>query len=296
MTDSFHPFASRNGVSIPKIWVALALSVLLHIAALWKMPQVHLTSPELGERGGPLTVELAPPPAPPAARAPQPRETRPEAKPRASRSQAPSRPPPPPPVIAQKQPEPAIVTPRPSAPPVAAPSPSPSPESGDLASYIEARRRARGDAAQKPAPPQTASSAPAEDENARANRIAAANLGLDRRPSFGPDRTRGGGIFDITRMGYDSAEFAFYGWNKDIQRDTTQRIEVRKGANSDIRIAVVRRMIAIIRDHEQEDFVWESQRLNRNVTLSARMRDNAGLEEFLMREFFDARRRPASIR
>ena len=97
-------------------------------------------------------------------------------------------------------------------------------------------------------------------------------------------------------MGYDYAEFVFYGWNKDINRDTMQHIEVRKGNASDIRVAVVRRMIAIIREHEQEDFVWESQRLNRNVTLSARSRDNAGLEEFMLREFFEDPRRPPVAR
>jgi len=87
-------------------------------------------------------------------------------------------------------------------------------------------------------------------------------------------------------VGYTSAEFTFFGWNKDIRRRAKQLIEVEKGANSDIRIAVVRRMIAIIRDHESEDFVWVSPRLGREVTLSARPGDNAGLEAFLMQEFF----------
>jgi hypothetical protein len=45
-------------------------------------------------------------------------------------------------------------------------------------------------------------------------------------------------------------------------------------------------MISIIRDYEQEDFLWESHRLRRSLMLSARARDNAGLEEFMMREFF----------
>ena len=88
------------------------------------------------------------------------------------------------------------------------------------------------------------------------------------------------------RMGYDDAEFLFFGWNKEIRRKTKQLITVRKGNNSNMRIAVVRKMIAIIREHEQGDFLWESQRLGRDVTLSARARDTAGLEEFLMREFF----------
>jgi len=94
-------------------------------------------------------------------------------------------------------------------------------------------------------------------------------------------------------MSYDYAEFVFFGWNKDIRRDTAQTIDVRKGAESDIRIAVIRRMIAIIREHENGDFVWESHRLERHVTLSARPRDNAGLEDFLWKEFFEDPRRPA---
>ena len=64
-----------------------------------------------------------------------------------------------------------------------------------------------------------------------------------------------------------------------------QVIEVRKGDNPDIRIAVIRRMIVIIREHETEDFSWESHRLGREVRLSARASDTAGLEAFMMREF-----------
>ena len=157
-----------------------------------------------------------------------------------------------------------------------------------MASYIEARRRARGESTPTPpSAPSASSPAKGEDENARANRIAAANLGTDRKPTFGSDPRRGGGIFQIQRMSYDYAEFVFFGWNKDIRRNTTQLIEVRKGSNSDIKIAVVRRMIAIIREYEDGDFVFESKRVGRNVTLSARPRDNSGLEDFMMREFFE---------
>jgi hypothetical protein len=69
-------------------------------------------------------------------------------------------------------------------------------------------------------------------------------------------------------------------------------IEVRKGDNSDIRIAVVRRMIAIIREHETENFLWESHRLGRQLTLSARARDNTELEAFMLQEFFYDVRNP----
>ena len=45
-------------------------------------------------------------------------------------------------------------------------------------------------------------------------------------------------------------------------------------------------MIVLIRSHYTGDFFWESHRLGRTVTLSARAEDNDGLEDFMMREFF----------
>jgi hypothetical protein len=273
-------------LTIPAIRVAFALSLALHAAMLWAwFPRLHELSFERSERdkaGGPLVVEIAPeptraasvPPAPPpapAVEAPPPRP-KPAAAPK-----APPRPPPRPPVIAQQEPAPAAVTP-PEPPAVAAPTMTPI--EGDFSSHLEARRRARG-----AAPDGSLSMPSAEDERERHNRIVTANLGLDRTPTFGPDR-KGGGIFQIAQMGYDSAEFYFFGWNTDIRRNSKQLIEVRKGDNPDIRTAVVRRMIQIIRDQESGDFVWVSYRLGRNVNLSARPSDNAGLEDFLMQEFF----------
>jgi hypothetical protein len=201
-------------------------------------------------------------------------------------------------VIALNKPAPGVpsappATPSARPPPTPAPAAPRPPSGSDLASYIEARRQARGESQAAAPSPERASQTPsAEDENTRANRIAAANLGSDRKPTFGSDTSRGGGIFSIQRLSYDYAEFLFFGWNKDIRRNTTQLIEVRKGTNSDIRLAVVRRMIVIIREHEDGDFVFESRRLGRNITLSARARDTAGLEDFLMREFFGDANRP----
>jgi hypothetical protein len=151
----------------------------------------------------------------------------------------------------------------------------------DFSALLEARRRARGAPPQESAPPTES----AEDERQRHNRAVAANLGLDRTPTYGRDLT-GGGVFALQRISVDSAEFLFYGWNKEIRRNATQRIEVTKGENPTIQVAVVRRMIGIIRDHESGDFTWVSQRLGRDVVLSARTKDNSGLEDFLLQEFF----------
>lgn len=171
-----------------------------------------------------------------------------------------------------------------AAPPLIAPT-SP-PIAGDLSSYIEARRRARSEGLSVPPPTVAPVTPPEEDEDARLERNVAANLGLTRTPTFGYDPEGGGGIFQIQRMGYDDAEFIFFGWNRVIRRNSRQRIEVQKGDNSDIRIAVVRKMIAIIREKESGDFVWTSNRLGRSVTLSARPGDSTGLESFLMRDLF----------
>jgi hypothetical protein len=51
----------------------------------------------------------------------------------------------------------------------------------------------------------------------------------------------------------------------------------------------VRRMIELIREHYQANFSWDSHRLGRVVTLSARKEDSVGLEDFLLNEFSEFR-------
>jgi len=159
----------------------------------------------------------------------------------------------------------------------------------DLAAYVEARRRARGEA---PTSNATNTASPGESDLARRDRIVASNLGLDRTPAFGTGTQNAGGLFQIVELGYDDARFYFFGFDKDIQRNARQLIDVRKGDNADIRLAVVRRMIGIIREKIPGDFVWVSQRLGRHVTLSARPEDNAGLEDFILHDVFPDARQP----
>ena len=292
MSDWDHRFRSRrDGVTIPTIWVAVALSLLLHVVVLWRwLPQLHVLSPQTPERGRPravLAVQLLP------------QTSKPSRSPSASTTPVLSARPPPtrrarPPKTAARRPS----TPRvialqrpardtPSSPPARS---SATPAVGDLASFIEAKRRARAEARPAAAPRRESSTPVEEDDNARTKRIVAANLGLGRTP--GADVAHGGGIFQIKRIGYSDAEFMFFGWHKGMRHNLNQLVEVRKGNNSDIRIAVVRKIITIIREYESGDFLWESRRLDREVTLSARPGDSAGLEEFMMKEFFDAARQP----
>jgi hypothetical protein len=297
MKDEFRN--RRDGITVPTIWIAVALSVLLHVAVLWKwLPNLHLPSPELDKRGearSSISVQLAPPPRPPSAPLAAPSV---EAQPTPARRPAPKpRPQPSAPVLALRTPPPpaapTVPAPVPAVPtPVVPPPPTRPSVSGDFAAYVEARRRARGDTGPPPSTGAEMNAPATEDDNARSNRLAAANLATQRKQTFGYDPSQGGGVFQLVRVGYSDAEFLFFGWNKDIRRNTKQLIEVRKGNNADTRIAVVRRMIAIIREYEQQDFVWESRRLGRSLMLSARQRDNAGLEQFLMQEFFEDPLRP----
>ena len=274
---------------------ALALSLLLHGAVVWQV-RMKMTpaSPEADPSPAalaPLTAALAParpepeaaatpPPAPP----PPPQVVRPAPRPPPSRPPVITAeraevtlPPPLPRVVTPPLPSvPEAVKPLPTPPPVAKPPP-PSETYSDLSAYVAARRRARGE-------PDEGTSA--DGEIARRNRIVAANLASINTPTFGAERRNSGGMFQITQLSSESAEFTFFGWNKDIKRRASQRIDVRRENHPDIRIAVVRKMISIIREYEQEDFTWRSNRLGRDVTLSARAADTEGLEQFMLREFF----------
>ncbi len=285
----------RRLKSLPPIALWLAASLLLHIALmLWQAP-LRLHQPV--EIGGPPPLSVVLRPALPQESAPpaQPPPAPPAAPPPAVRPKA-APPPPkikPPPVIALDKPKPeqppAFTVPAPKAeePPApaaqAAPpqiTPQPPPSEPDLAAYVEARRRARGE---------VPSDGPSSDVE-RANR-GALNSALLKQPvptTFASPKPRNGyGSFEIRRRGIDYAEFMFKGWNENFRRDGLELIEVRLGNHGNIDLAVVRSIIAVIRRTESGDFTWVSRRLGRSLTLSARTRDNAGLEEFMMQEFYD---------
>ena len=116
---------------------------------------------------------------------------------------------------------------------------------------------------------------------------AQANLGRNLRSLSRSDGT--GGVFQIRRMGAQTAEFAFRGWNRSRRGQWQELIEVQAGPDGDLQRAIVRRMIALIREHYTGNFQWESYRLDRVLVLSAAPEDNEGLDEFLLREFFQRR-------
>ena len=282
-------------VAVPLVWLAFILSLIIHIAVMWVwIPRIRLVAAnaqDTSQSGGPLAVQLAALPTKPAVVTPPTPPTPPQvAQSPAVRAPAAilrALPKPATPIIAAPiSPVPNVIAPPPVAMPAPAPKaapPPPIPADMDLSAYMAAKRRARGETEST----QAAASEPAESEAARRDRIVAANLAAVRTPNLGSDPRNGGGLFEIKRLGSDDAEFMFYGWNKEIKRRVPQMIEVKKGTNGSIQIAMVRKMIGIIRDYEDGDFAWESRRLGRVITLSARASDNGELEAFMMKEFFE---------
>ncbi|MEP7329583.1 MAG: hypothetical protein ABI777_10255 [Betaproteobacteria bacterium] len=291
--------AHSNSVRIPIVWVAIVLSLLVHLAAMWEfLPRLSQLSLEGPDKQGisPLSVKLAAPPGPrttpSAPAAPDtPAIAAATIRPPPPRPLRPSRPSPAPPPVAVIPPTPdtqALRMPPPVAPPAApAPPQTRPPIETDMASYIAARRRERGEPEPSGSQGVAPNAPPVNDERARRDKIVAENLASVRTPTFGGEPRNGGGMFQLRQLGLDEAQFMFFGWNTDIRRKVNQRIDVQRGNNPDIRIAVVRKIIAIIRTQESGNFRWQSLRLGRDLNLSARVEDTAELEAFMMREFFE---------
>ena len=161
----------------------------------------------------------------------------------------------------------------------AKPVTTPPPPEMDMQAYIDARRKARG--ATEP------SEAVAEEsENARANRIAMANIASANGRSRGDDRNETGGVFTLSHQTFNSAELKFRGWNPNFKRRWLQQLTVERGSEIDIETAIVKKMIELIRKEKTGDFEWDSHRLQRVVKMSARVQDTAELHAFLFKEMF----------
>jgi hypothetical protein len=182
-----------------------------------------------------------------------------------------------------------VTRPEPVSPPVVAKSEPkqksetkdmPPPPADDMASMLAAARKRRAQAQQHD------SAAAQEDDTQRRNRLVQANIATSMGQAFGTAQNGHGGVFQIRRVGAISAEFLFRGWNPDLNRNSTMLVEVVKKSEPDIQTAIVKKMIEIIRESKHEDFLWESYRLGKEVTLSARPQDEGRLEQFLMQEFF----------
>jgi hypothetical protein len=154
----------------------------------------------------------------------------------------------------------------------------------EMVAAARARRRAAG----IPAVEEAQEAAGAESEKPQGDAVARANIARSVAQAHG--RKGYGGVFQITRIGVRNAEFLFRGWDNDSRAAARELVQVDAGPNGDVEQAIVRKMIEIIRKRQSGDFNWDSRRLGRVVVLSARSEDNAGLEDFLRKEFFDSLR------
>lgn len=252
----------RIVILVRRIDAAVVVSLLAHALLFALLPGSHPKPP--ASSAAPLmqvvivspTVAVPTPPEEPQREATPPRPV--------------DKPVPRPPTVSRSRPE-APPAPRPDAP---APSPLPTPSAPpevDMMAAIEARRASRraADAGRNapPAPPG------AEDAASRNLRTLTGGEGV-------------GGVFEILEKGTRRGTFVFNGWRQEARGKWRTVIEVDAGLGGDVEIAMVRRMIQLIREYYSGDFKWESHRLDRVITLSARIEDTAGLEDFMTREFF----------
>lgn len=252
------------------------MSILLHVAVL-SIPGRNRINEQMLTAGDPPPMSVVivnipaptPEPAAPVAPVTEPSPVPTPAPPKRPRPE-PSRKAPDAVAKAVPIPEPQPPTPAPQrAPPM------------DMAALIEARRaQRRAWEANALANAQRRDEGPQVGEGSAAQAIER-NLGS---LALGSDGTSG--VFQILRKGERTAEFAFNGWRPDSSRRWREVIEVDAGVGGDVELAIIRRMIGLIREHYKGDFNWQSYRLGKTIVLSARVEDNAALEDFLSREFF----------
>lgn len=255
--------------------IGLALSLAIHailVAILVHQTSIKLTTP--GEEGrAPLEVRFIQPasrPAAPAQVAIAP--PAPKANSNVTDKRTPRPPTPRKPTAAPPSPKPTPTPP----PEQAKPKFDPNLDMTDMLTAARDRRRAQG----------ITDSEPNQNQKQDDSAIARANVQeLMEKQSRG--RNDSGGVFQITHKGVRNAEFIFRGWSMQRNRNMRQLIQVDAGLGGDVDTAIARRMIEIIRQFERADFTWQSQRLGRTVTLSARLKDTADLEEFLKLEFMN---------
>jgi hypothetical protein len=250
--------------------VAIVVSILFHAVAIFFVLPELIKQPSSAIKPQPITVSLArpqekpepvAPPPPPALKVkPQKKQAKPEA---------------PKVMVAKSNQASSDTIPLPAKPPEAAATPN---QPVDMMSLVNANRQRRQSEENY-----------ASRENAAAIARERGNAQEDARDAvikrnLAQEGTNG--IFQIKEIQLHSAQFTFRGWKNNINNARLELIDVQAGPNESIQRAIVKKMIAIIRREYSGDFNWESPMLGRVVILSARMQDNAGLEDFLIREFF----------
>ena len=252
------------------VWVVVSL--LVHLALFMIPVTQKMGQPASGGSPGPMTVRLANPVprTPPVAKSEPPK--------RVSRPDT---------IIATRRPasrtKPFVIPKQSERPQPQQPTPPPqpvAPPEEDMMARINARRAARaaenGAIAQENAAAAAASDGPSLDQRIAAN--------INRAK---PSRTDGtGGVFEIKfPLGVREGSFKFNGWNP-AKDNWHESYTVDAGIGGNVKLAIVKKVIEVIRKYKTGDFEFESHRLGRPVPMSARPADNDRLEAFLMQELF----------
>ena len=300
--DGQAPPPQYDRITVRAITVAIVLSLFVHIL-IFVSPLMDPVTEEMkapADEIGPLSVTIAQARPQPPAPVPQPQKQAEAVEQPAPKS--PARPPTPTPrtrtpasqpqnrIAINRGPRAPFVVPPPTTaqpsvqqptPDVRPTPPQSAPTQENFEDVLAARQRARR--AQNGGAPDEV----LESDDERANRIAKANIAAQMRSaSPGQDQDQAGGIFELTHVGINDAEFVFNGWNRDFRRKLGKTYDVRANADGDIRLAVIRQMILIIRDQRPGDFEWYNPKRGKSVVMSARLKDQPELELFLMKEFF----------
>jgi hypothetical protein len=259
--------------------MGVIVSLLLHILFVFLLLQTQKHGPTTSKQSSnrPFDVVMIPEPAAAAQSAPVPKPQRKPMPPKRPTAVITA------PTIAPPLPQaPPIVEPTPPAPQVVQPPVAETPPAPmvDMMAMLNAKRAARQ--AQENADAQNGRQPSASD-------IASANISRNLA-TLSTKRDGTNGVFQVISKGTRIGQFSFNGWKTDKNNSWREVIEVDAGLLGDVELAIIKRMIELIRSHYKGDFTWESHKLGRAITLSARQEDNEGLETFMMREFFEGRR------
>lgn len=267
--------AEKRARSMRRFAIGIGVSIVAHILLMVFVklnPDILKTPGEAASASQSLVVQLAPPaprepvaiPVPNDAATPPPR-TQPRIM-----------------AVPRRNPDAPTVPIQPPDPPPVAVKPV-DPEQPSMMAMVEAaraRRQASEDAAKR---------YNAESRAGDPSYGNSAEGALNRNLQTLAKREGTSGVFQILQIGHRSGQFAFRGWTTEERSGWKEVIEVDAGPQGDVQLAMIRKMIELIRKHYKGNFNWDSYRLGRVVTLSARIEDSAGLESFLMREFFTGR-------
>lgn len=248
--------------------IALMVSLVLHaIVLFFVLPQLKPKASPPKSNVINITL-LNPEPAPVPMPSPAPEPPKPEQKPIPPKHQK---------TVKQQAANPKVIaTPAPQAnqqtfTPTPPKAPERSPEATDMMALVNANRQRReGDSRAYPEP-----SLPMEDARDAVIKKNLAQQGTN-------------GIFQIKEINLRTAQFTFRGWKSNYGNARLELVDVQAGPNEGIEIAIVRKMIVVIRRDYSGDFHWLSPRYG-DVIKSARIEDTAELEKFLMEEFFPNR-------